>query len=386
MTGLYKAGTQGAPMNVLSNLPTDIKDLAKEIQASLAAEAPIIAAYLQAKRDADGRYEEATSLAHAEFTKAYREATATFEAIEIPARNVRDAATRTAAKVRQKELDAVRIQTGHLLLAAKKKVDKGGWQAWCKTNVQRTRSDIRAMIALAESSDPVAAREAEKANTRARVQRHRASAVTSAPVTAVPEQPITLSPAMVQQAPLAVRPNAPKDGNTKQWKPVKQSVQEITQTLVGISQYLSDLHNHMSAECRSILYNPSSDIEMDYKDECIRAIQRAKKHLDNLEVVLPPAQRETAKSKPDANFTTLVLKGSDQIISTRKIIEKMRETLPECELDTNGDDLMSFRELLITLRKEAAALCNELQETVKTKRLVGCGVEHPDRTPKEDAQ
>jgi hypothetical protein len=194
---------------MIANLPTDIKDLAKEIQASLAAEDPINTAYRHAERDAYVRYQEATSLARAELTKvrdelakADREATAAFETIDIPASKVRDAATKRAARVRQKELDAVRIQTGHLLLAAKKKVDKGGWQAWCKANVKRSQSDIRMMIALAESSDPVAAREAEKANTRARVQRHRASAVTSAPVTAV-----TLSPAMVEQAPLAVRPS-----------------------------------------------------------------------------------------------------------------------------------------------------------------------------------
>jgi hypothetical protein len=77
--------------------------------------------------------------------------------------------------------------------------------------------------------------------------------------------------------------------------------------------------------------------------------------------------------KPDTNFTALVLRSSTQVISTRKTIEKVRNILPECELDTNGEDLMSFRELLIALRKEAAVLCNDLQETVKTKRLVGCG-------------
>src|SRR5437764_12201760 len=75
----------------------------------------------------------------------------------------------------QGKADDHRIAAGILLLQAREVVKANGlvWGAWLLENVKRSRQDVYKVMALAAAPDPQAAREAEKAATRASVQKHR---------------------------------------------------------------------------------------------------------------------------------------------------------------------------------------------------------------------
>ena len=89
----------------------------------------------------------------------------------------------TAINAKLAECDATgllltdqRIAAGVMLAEAKERVDKGTFETWCKANIKRSKSDIRALMALAKAPDPVQARETEKARAREGMASTRAAA------------------------------------------------------------------------------------------------------------------------------------------------------------------------------------------------------------------
>jgi hypothetical protein len=191
------------------NLPEDIADLAREIQATLAAEGPIN----QARADAERGNRDTYNTETAEGRAAFSFAEAAWSAIRVPAAERQRAANEKAGSVGEKALQDVRIERGHLLVAARAKVPEGQWEAWCKANVRRpngvalSQRDIRATIALVKSGDPGAARKREKAQKRESVERHRErSGTTSAPVVPLAEAPPSEINSLTQR--LTCRANA----------------------------------------------------------------------------------------------------------------------------------------------------------------------------------
>lgn len=80
------------------------------------------------------------------------------------------------AKEHEGKDERYRWQAGVELLAAKKLVPYGQWESWCHQNIARSQQDIRKIMAMAGSDDPVQAHEDEKAETRERVALHRTRA------------------------------------------------------------------------------------------------------------------------------------------------------------------------------------------------------------------
>jgi hypothetical protein len=191
------------------NLPDGIADIARAIQTTLAAEGPIN----QARADAERRNRDAYNAETAEGRAALRVAEAAWSAIRVPAAERQHAANEKADKLADKALKDVRIERGHLLVAARAKVPEGQWELWCRENVRRpngetlSQRDIRATIALVKSGDPVSARKKEKAQKRESVKRHRErSGTTSAPVVPLAEAPPSEINALAQR--LTCRANA----------------------------------------------------------------------------------------------------------------------------------------------------------------------------------
>ncbi len=86
-----------------------------------------------------------------------------------------------------------RLTAGQMLKEARDRIaaqkpKEYTFEAWCRTNINRSQSDIYACIALASSDDPAASRKAEQANTRARQATHRArkSVTSQTPATPLP--------------------------------------------------------------------------------------------------------------------------------------------------------------------------------------------------------
>jgi Protein of unknown function (DUF3102) len=65
-----------------------------------------------------------------------------------------------------------RIEVGNALIEARKHVPAGEWNAWCKTNIPRSRQDIARVMKMAGAEDPDAAHESENAARRAAVGRN----------------------------------------------------------------------------------------------------------------------------------------------------------------------------------------------------------------------
>lgn len=89
-----------------------------------------------------------------------------------------NACFKSADKAELKASDK-RITAGRLLVAARDRIERGEageitFREWCKAQVQRSWPDIRKCIKLAESDDPEAARDAEKAKARAAMKKLRA--------------------------------------------------------------------------------------------------------------------------------------------------------------------------------------------------------------------
>jgi hypothetical protein len=68
------------------------------------------------------------------------------------------------------------LRAGVELIAVRKRIPHGQWEAWCADNIHRSMRDIQKMMALAGAADPEAAAEEERAKNReARAQSKAAS-------------------------------------------------------------------------------------------------------------------------------------------------------------------------------------------------------------------
>jgi hypothetical protein len=63
--------------------------------------------------------------------------------------------------------DSHRILAGLELIEARKHVPHGQWESWCAENIDRSYRDVRRLMAIAGSDDPVGALEHERAARRA---------------------------------------------------------------------------------------------------------------------------------------------------------------------------------------------------------------------------
>jgi hypothetical protein len=59
-----------------------------------------------------------------------------------------------------------RIEVGKALIEAREHVPPGEWNAWCRTNIPRSRQDIARVMKMAGSDNPEAAHEAERTAAR----------------------------------------------------------------------------------------------------------------------------------------------------------------------------------------------------------------------------
>src|SRR5438552_2015315 len=120
-------------------------------------------------------------------------ATAKFEAAETAYNRADDAHTKAceASDAADEKHEDARLALARLLREAQRLCPKGTWEKWFAANItDRSLSDARNLIAIAESNDPEAAREAEKARARdgmAKTRAARKSAVTPDNVTAAKE-------------------------------------------------------------------------------------------------------------------------------------------------------------------------------------------------------
>ena len=83
-----------------------------------------------------------------------------------------------AAKADEKA-ETYRISAGQELARARDRVEAGEagktpWTAWCADNIRRSEGDIRKLLAIASSADPIKAAAAERQRNREAVARHRA--------------------------------------------------------------------------------------------------------------------------------------------------------------------------------------------------------------------
>lgn len=74
--------------------------------------------------------------------------------------------------------DRARIRCGQLLLSLRARIEAGeagneGWWGWYKANIVRSRRDGERVMKIARDENPEAALEAERADTRDAVARHR---------------------------------------------------------------------------------------------------------------------------------------------------------------------------------------------------------------------
>jgi hypothetical protein len=63
------------------------------------------------------------------------------------------------------------------LIAVRRRIPEGQWEAWCADNIHRSMGGIRKMMALARTGDPEAAAEEERSQARERMRAHRAANV-----------------------------------------------------------------------------------------------------------------------------------------------------------------------------------------------------------------
>jgi hypothetical protein len=70
---------------------------------------------------------------------------------------------------------AHRVRAGHELIAVRKRIPEGEWEAWCADNIHRSMGDIRKMMAMARTGHPEMAAEEERATNREAQQRSRAN-------------------------------------------------------------------------------------------------------------------------------------------------------------------------------------------------------------------
>jgi Protein of unknown function (DUF3102) len=68
---------------------------------------------------------------------------------------------------------AHRVRAGFELIAVRKRIPEGEWEAWCAENIHRSQREIRRLMALAGADDPEAAAEKERSETRERMRAHR---------------------------------------------------------------------------------------------------------------------------------------------------------------------------------------------------------------------
>lgn len=169
---------------VTSNLPDSLGELAREINGILEREAEV-----------GTRFDD-------ELNKE----------VEEHCRRCEDIALRKGDAIKD-----LRLEAGHLLIAAKTKVAPGEWRKWLRENIRRGVSDCYQCMKMAGADNPDKEREKEKADTRTRVQKHRdakrakaAKVSVTPPVTDTP--PVNLPQEIVQNAPL--RSSAPRGAAT----------------------------------------------------------------------------------------------------------------------------------------------------------------------------
>jgi hypothetical protein len=114
-------------------------------------------------------------------------------------------------------INDLRLDAGRMLITAKEQVAPGGWKAWVRENVKRSRADCYQCMKMAGAADPGKERAQEKADTRERVQKHRdakrakaaavAASVTPPVTDTSPAAPVTMPEKIVSAAPLASAPD-----------------------------------------------------------------------------------------------------------------------------------------------------------------------------------
>ena len=68
-------------------------------------------------------------------------------------------------------------RAGFELIAVRKRIPEGEWEAWCADNIHRSYRDIQRMMAMARTGDPAAAAEEERAKRRDGMRASRAAHV-----------------------------------------------------------------------------------------------------------------------------------------------------------------------------------------------------------------
>ena len=68
-------------------------------------------------------------------------------------------------------------RAGFELIAVRKRIPEGEWEAWCADNIHRSYRDIQRMMAMARTGDPEAAAEEERAKRRKGMRASRAAHV-----------------------------------------------------------------------------------------------------------------------------------------------------------------------------------------------------------------
>jgi hypothetical protein len=87
------------------------------------------------------------------------------------------------------EAEDHRLEAGRLLIKARKLVERGGWERWCKDNVGKSRQEIARLMKMAGSPDPAAAREKEKETNRVKKQNQRRRAAEASSPNAISSKP-----------------------------------------------------------------------------------------------------------------------------------------------------------------------------------------------------
>jgi hypothetical protein len=80
------------------------------------------------------------------------------------------------AQFSEGEAESHRLDAGRMLLVLRKRIegDGGQWWKWYHDHFTRSRKDAEKVMRLASATDPEAAAETERAETRTRVAKHRA--------------------------------------------------------------------------------------------------------------------------------------------------------------------------------------------------------------------
>jgi Protein of unknown function (DUF3102) len=85
---------------------------------------------------------------------------------------------------------AHRVRAGFELIAVRRRIPHGEWEAWCADNIHRSMRDIQRLMKMAGAEDPEAAAEEERAEVREQVREHRAAAKSDIRMSLLKDDPV----------------------------------------------------------------------------------------------------------------------------------------------------------------------------------------------------